>query len=119
MSMSASTQIPFRRMTNPLVLPVGPTAQRFDVPTNFFTSMAGITSFYVVNANNFWVRLKGSPMSTTPYSDITETQGWLFSPGFQGAFTTQFPVWMSTLAVNRQGLTPGTGVLELCYGRGQ
>jgi hypothetical protein len=47
----------FRRMTDPLQLPVSTEAQRFDVPAGFIPPDA--ESFWVANPNNFWVRLVG------------------------------------------------------------
>ena len=108
----------FKRLTDPLLLPVGVTAQKFDVPTGFFDPSgpaAGAMSFWVCNANNFWVRLKGS---NGTYTAVTDTTGWLFPPGYIGSFSTQFPQFMSTLAVTRQGVKAGTGTLELSYGGG-
>jgi hypothetical protein len=108
----------FRRMTDPLLLPIATTATKFDVPDGYFRGAgpgAGAQSFWVCNANNFWVRLKGS---TGTYVAVTDTTGWLFPPGFVGAFSTQFPQFMSTMAVTRQGLTAGTGTLEISYGGG-
>lgn len=104
---------PFRRVTDPFVLNVAPTAQRFDVPMDL--KSAGYTSFYVVNPNSFWVRLRGSQGS---YVAITETTGWLFPPGFAGVFSTQYPEFMSAMSVTRQGLPAGTGTLEVSYGGG-
>lgn len=104
---------PFRRITDPFILPVGLTVQRFDVPNDL--RVQDMRQFLVVNPNPFWVRLKGSRDTYTP---VSETTGWLFPPGFFGVFSSQYPMFMSTLAVSRQGIDAGTGTLELAYGRG-
>ncbi len=122
----AQNNFSFRRSTDPLLLPVATTATQFTVPAGYFLQGGpgfGATSFWVCNANNFWVRLKGSGIMTDvngsySYTAVTDTTGWLFPPGYMGAFSTQYPMWMSTLSVSRQGLTAGTGTLELSYGGG-
>lgn len=116
MPLDSSNQIPFRRITNPLTVPVSPTASRFDVPDGFLPN--GTNAFYVVNPNKFWVRLKGSVTPGSPYSPIVDGEGWLWGPGFHGVFTTQFPVWFSVISVTRQDLAAGTGTVELSYGMG-
>jgi len=103
----------FRRLTDPFMLTVAPTAQRFDVPVDL--KAAGYTSFCVVNPNAFWVRLKGS---NGTYSSVTTTTGWMLPPGFFGVFSTQYPDFMSAMSVTAQGLTAGSGVLEVSYGGG-
>lgn len=103
----------FRRATDPFLLTVGPTAQKFDVPVDL--KAAGYTSFCVVNPNPFWVRLRGSNIT---YAAVTSTTGWMFPPGFFGIFSTQYPEFMSAMSVTAQGLTAGTGVLEVSYGGG-
>lgn len=114
----------FRRMTDPLLLPVAPTATQFNVPDGFFMPEGpgfGSLSFWVCNANNFWVRLKGSgngALNTGSYTAVTATTGWLFPPGFTGSFSTQYPLFMSTISIARQGLPAGSGVLEVSYGGG-
>lgn len=116
--LSGGGLIPFRRLTDPLQIPVGPEAGRFNVPENFIPKEAN--AFWVVNANLFWVRLKGSPDKNAAYAAVTDTPptGWLWMPGYTAVFTTQFPVWMSTLAVSRQGIAAGSGFIELAYGMG-
>lgn len=111
--MSTANNFPFRRLTEPLVIPVSPTSSQFQVPAGFIPP--GTNSFWIVNPNNFWVRLKGFQGSA---GNVTATTGWLFSPGFTGAFSTQYPEWMSVMSVTYQGLTAGTGTLELSYGGG-
>lgn len=114
----------FRRFADPLLLPVGATAQQFTLPGGYFAQggpAMGATSFWVCNANNFWVRLRGSGNAidnTGSYVAVTDTTGWLFPPGYTGSFSTQYPLFMSAMAVTRQGLPAGTGVLEISYGGG-
>lgn len=106
--------IPYRRQTDPLILPVSTTSTRTAVPNGYIPVDA--TSFRVTNPNAFWVRLKGSNDATTASSiTVSATEGWLFPPGFSGTFTTQFPTYMATLAV---GAGAGNGTLEISYGIG-
>lgn len=116
MSVSSSGQIPFRRLTDPLMVPVATTSTTMAVPAGFIPQDA--TSFRVVNPNNFWVRLRGASLATSANPSaltITATQGWLFPPGFSGTFTSQFPEYLATISV---GAGAGTGTLELSYGIG-
>ncbi len=105
----------FRRYTDPLMLPVGQTAQRFDVPAGFIKP--AYTSFLVVNPNSFWVRLKGFDTAAA-YADIADGQGFLLAPGESAVYATQRPAVMSTIGVVRQGIPVGSGFLELSYGNG-
>lgn len=120
----AENSFNFRRMTDPLLIPVSGSVQKFDLPAGFFQQSGpamGAMSFWVCNANNFWVRLRGSGNGwdgSGSYVAVTDTTGWLFPPGFVGSFSTQYPLWMSTLGVVRQGLSVGTGTLEISYGGG-
>lgn len=111
----------FRRVTDPLQLPVGVEPERFDVPEGFFDQGGPAfqtTTFLVVNPNLCYVRLRGS--STDTHIPVTPSTGWLFPPGFVGCFTTQYPKSMSTLAVAMPGFPlPDTfAPLELPYGGG-
>lgn len=105
--------IPYRRLTDPVRLPVATTSTTTPVPPGFIPQEA--TSFRVTNPNNFWVRLRGAQGANSSSLTITDQQGWLFPPGFSGTFTTQFPEYMATIAV---GAGAGTGVLEVSYGVG-
>lgn len=111
-------------MTDPLMVPIEPTATQFVVPVTFFQTGnpgAGASSFWVCNATSFWVRLKGSGNGLTQEGDfvaVSESTGWLFPPGFCGAFSTQYPRYMSAMSVERQGLPAGSGFLEVSYGGG-
>lgn len=111
----------FRRTTDPLRLPVGPEALRFDVPPGFFDQGGPgyqTTTFLLVNPNLCYVRLRGS--STDTHVPVAPSTGWLFPPGFVGCFTTQYPKSMSTLAVAMPGfpLPAEFAPLELPYGGG-
>lgn len=112
----------FRRITDPLLLSVATTATQFNLPAGYFEPGGpafGAMSFWVVNANNFWVRLRGSGFNGSgSYVAVTDTTGWLFPPGYIGSFSTQYPLFMSTLSVDRQGIPAGTGTLEISYGGG-
>jgi hypothetical protein len=44
--------------------------------------------------------------------------GWHFPPGFVGVFASQKPRYVSTIATDAQGFTPGNGWLELAFGVG-
>lgn len=118
---------PFRRYTDPTLVPVSATpsqANAASVAADFIPK--GTTSFLVVNSNLCWVRLQGTGRNadgTAPASAVlaAENKGWLFPPGFTGVFTTQFPAWMSAIAVARDGY-PLAGLtlvpLEVSYGGG-
>lgn len=111
--LSNSGTIPYRRLTDPLMLAVATTSQRTQVPPGFIPAEA--TSFRITNPNPFWVRLKGFTGPAASSGTISATEGWLFQPGFSGVFTTQFPEYMATISV---GAAAGTGVLEISYGIG-
>lgn len=118
---------PFRRLTDPLQVPVGASAQRTDVPGDYIPDQA--ESFWICNPNNFWVRLKGSGTNrlngNTMSGDYKEVvgdlgfgTGWHFPPGYCGVFMSQKPRYLSTIATGAQGLTPSDGFLELAWGSG-
>lgn len=111
--LSSTGTIPYRRLTDPLILPVAVTSTRTAVPASFIPQEA--TSFRVTNPNAFWVRLRGATGPAAATLSIGATEGWLFPPGFSGIFTTQFPEAMATIAV---GLGAGNGTLEISYGVG-
>lgn len=111
----------FRRMTDPLLLEVGISPTRFDVPAGFFDEGGPgyqSTTFLVINPNACFVRLRGTTVGA--HRPVTPTTGWLFPPGFVGCFTTQRPISMSTLAVAKPGFPLPTefAPLELPYGGG-
>jgi hypothetical protein len=111
----------FRRITDPLQLPVAGTPTRFDVPDGFFAEGGPgyqTTTFLVVNPNACYVRLRGT--TSGPHRPVSPRMGWLFPPGFVGAFSTQYPLSMSTLAVPMPGvpLPEEFAPLDLIYGGG-
>jgi hypothetical protein len=127
-ALAQSTQtIPFRRMTEPVQVNIGPTPQMTMVPpTSLKDPMNGLplSSFYVVNPNQVWVRVKGFNNATDCQNiGVTPTTGWLWPPGFVGVFSTQFPVCASAMAVSMPGypITQSTtyAPLEWSYGPGQ
>lgn len=112
----------FRRMTDPLMLPVGSDPLRFDVPDGFFDEGGPgyqSTTFMVINPNLCYVRLRGTS-GNGPHVPVTASTGWLFPPGFVGCFSTQKPRSMSTLAVPMPGfpLPNQFAPLNLPYGGG-
>lgn len=113
MSLSSVGIIPYRRLTDPLVLPYGTSSTRTAVPAGFIPPES--TSFRVTNRGSSWVRLKGAQGSAAATLSIADGEGWLFPPGFSGTFTTQFPEAMATIAV---GAGASNGVLEITYGIG-
>lgn len=117
--MSSDNAFPFRRLTEPLLLPVGPESQTTAVPSGFIPQ--GAKSFLVVNRNPFWVRLRGANAATSSNPAglvVTPDTGWLFPPGFWGVFSTQQPEFMATISVPFMGIPAGTGTLEVSYGGG-
>jgi hypothetical protein len=123
-----STQtIPFRRMSEPTQVVVGATAQPTTIPagrTNDPFTGLPLPSFYVVNPNNVWVRLKGFTNTSDCSSiGVTPTTGWLWPPGHVAVYSTQFPACVSAMAVPMPGfpITAATtyAPIELSYGPGQ
>jgi hypothetical protein len=119
----------FRRMTDPVMVTVGPTAQPTMVPDGkLIDTQSGLRlgSFYVVNPNNVWVRLRG--FSAQNVADctavgVTPSTGWLWPPGHVAVYSTQTPACVSAMAVPMPGF-PITGTttyapIELSYGFGQ
>lgn len=116
MTISVGGVIPYRRLTQPLMLDVAPTSGRTAVPAGFIPPEA--TSFRVTNPNAFAVRLRGAKGSGADGLTITTSQGWLFPPGFSGTFTTEFPEFMATISQAWMGTVAGSGILEISYGIG-
>ena len=121
-----STQtIPFRRMSDPVQLAVGPTAQATMIPPERLVDpMSGqrLSSFYVVNPNNVWVRARGfTNAADCQNTGVTSTTGWLWPPGHVAVYSTQYPVCGSVMAVPMPGypLTGTYAPLEWSYGFGQ
>lgn len=114
-----STYTPFRRRTDPLMVPVGVAeGSNFTVPEGYI--MPGVyNAFCVVNSNPCWVRLKGFKMADSGL--VEEGKGWLFPPGHIGVYATQLPERMSALAVVRAGFPVNENELaplEVSYGDG-
>ncbi len=113
--------MPFRRMTDPCLVPVSATASNYSLPAGIVTALdnSEYSSFFVVNSNACWVRFRGSRDS---FVAATEGEGWLVAPGFSAVFGTQKPKYMSAIAVAREGF-PITGItfypLEVSYGVGE
>jgi hypothetical protein len=127
-ALAQSTQtLPFRRMSEPVMVAIGPTPQMTMIPQGSLKDPVNglpLSSFYVVNPNNVYVRVKG--FNTTAECSsvaVTETTGWLWPPGFVGVFSTQFPLCASAMAVSKPGypITSSTtyAPLEWSYGPGQ
>lgn len=119
----------FRRMTDPVQAAVGPTAQATMVPASKLVDPMGgqpLGSFYVVNPNNVWVRLKGysaGNLAACTSNPVTPSTGWLWPPGHVAVYSTQNPACVSTMAVPMPGfpITASTtyAPIELSYGFGQ
>lgn len=123
--------IAFRRMTRALAVPVFnvPTeANAVKVPDGFI--LPSYNAFAVFNPNVCSVALRGTsrptgtPAPTTPLLAQTDGLDWLYPPGFWGVFSTQYPFFMSAIALSTpiapdvpadSGLVP----LRLWYGVGQ
>jgi hypothetical protein len=116
----AGPQIPFYRMGEPYRIPVSPgsAGDRFDValPPN-------ATSFRIVNANPFAVRLRGTKVGQD-FQPVTPDSGWLFLPGTEGIYTTLGPIAVSVMSVDGPYVASdpnqkaGSGILEMQYGTG-
>jgi hypothetical protein len=120
----AGISMPFRKLIrDPFLCPVGLAAATTPIDRVAITDKS-CTSFQVVNANPFWVRLRGC---TGPDDNIREGEGWLWPPGFVGVYSTQYPDFVSSIAVARPRfpITDASGAflypgarLELSYGIG-
>ena len=113
----------FKRLADPIMVPSGPEASKISIDKAWLREN-GITSFAITNPNPFWVRLRGS---NDPFIPVTKSTGWLFPPGVHAIYATQYPDWVSALAVNEAGfpIFDGDGVfmyegarIELAYGTG-
>jgi len=98
--------VAFRRMTRALAVPVvsAPTAQNAtQVPAGFI--LQSYNAFAVFNPNICTVGLRGTsrptgqPVPTAPILAQADGLDWLFPPGFWGVFSTQFPFFMSAIAL--------------------
>ncbi len=110
---------PFKRLTEPALVPVAATASWFAVANGFIPTIA--TSFRIANPNKCWVRLKGYPTGADGSERVTSTTGWLFAPGSVEVYLTQNPAFMSALAFDTPAF-PISGLtflpLEISYGIG-
>lgn len=114
---------PFRRNTtiSPYMVPATNTASQVLIGP----LPEGVRSFAMVNAFPVFMRLVGSSQESgfIPAADWT---GWLIPPYHFGIYSTQYPKWVSAIAVDRPGypimngqsLLYPTAVLELFYGAG-
>lgn len=99
----AENTFPFRRMTRAILVPVGTTASTVQIPNGFI--LPDYNAFMVVNPNMCWVALRGTSragdgtMPTQANMAMPDARDWLFNPGHIAVYTTQYPVWMSALAV--------------------
>jgi hypothetical protein len=119
-----SRNFPFRRnlAVSPIMVPAT------DEPS--FVSLGklpeSVTSFGIVNSYPVYIRLLGTPMGG-PQQMAAEGKGWLVPPGHFGVYSTQFPMGLSCIAVERPGfplfdddgdLLYPQAALELFYGSG-
>ena len=108
---------PYRRLTDPIMLPVTGTAGMSTVvPVNYIPLNAD--AFQVVNSNSCYVRLRG--FKTGEAGEVEEGRGWLLPPGHVAVYATQKPERMSVMAVARPGFPVGADLvpLEVNYGFG-
>jgi len=122
MAGSGSRNIPFRRLTEPLFMPIGPTPTKIDVPAGYIPDRA--TSFYIVNPNLCFIRLVGTSVGVA-YREVSDdpdspNNGWLWAPHYSDVLGTQFPMFMSVMAVARPGwpLPSSYAPAEISWGIG-
>lgn len=120
--MTPTRTFPFKRdlSVSPVMVPAKDTASKVTMGQ----LPSGVTSFAMVNAYPFFIRLLGSSGTFKP---AVEGDGWLVPPGHFGVYSTQSPQFLSCIAVDRPGfpIKDGSGVLlypnavlELFYGSG-
>lgn len=118
---------PFRRMTRALLIPVSATASSYSVPDAYIRPE--YDSFLVINPNQCWVGLRGTswtdesqPKPTIALMADDDGADWLFPPGHVSVWSTQFPEFMSAMALPMPGysLPPADGYtpLRVYYGNG-
>ncbi len=122
--MKPTRNFPFRRNTtvSPVMIPATDVASQVALGA----LPSGVTSFAMVNAFPIFIRLTGSP--ETGFIPAADWQGWIVPPGHFGVYSTQYPFYLSCIAVERPGfpiyngsgqlLYPGAK-LELLYGSGE
>lgn len=96
----AGLSMPFRKLVrDPFLCGVGSPA--VNTAINKATIQAKkCTAFHVVNPNPFYVRLRGAASMN---DKIQAGEGWLWPPGFAGVYSTQYPDFVSVLAVAMPG----------------
>lgn len=115
---------PFRRNTavSPIMVPAADEASQVAVGP----LPQGVTSFGMVNSYPVFIRLLGSN-EQTGFRPANEADGWLVPPYHFGIYSTQYPKWLSCIAVDRPGFPlRGEGgallypqaTLEIFYGSG-
>lgn len=119
-----SRNFPFRR--NPLVSPIMIPATDVASQVEVGPLPEGVTSFGMVSSFPIWIRLLGSS-ETSGFRAAQEWDGWLVPPYHFGIYSTQYPKWVSCIAVDRPnfpirnadgGLLYPEAKLELFYGSG-
>lgn len=112
----------FKRASNPVIVPAHDTPSQVQVTT----IPEGATTFMAVNSYPVWIRLRGTTGDGS-FTAVEEHKGWLFPPGHIGVYATQFPKWMSAMAVERPGfpikdengaLLYPDACIEISYGSG-
>lgn len=97
----------FKRMTRavPVAVVNAPTTgSATKVPDNLI--LPSYNAFAVFNPNVCCVGLRGTsrptgqPVPTTPLLAQADGLDWLFTPGFWGVFSTQYPFFMSAIALS-------------------
>ena len=124
MTASGKVMRPFRRMTKGLLVPVAEAPTWMEVPEGFIDE--SYTAFMIVNPNVCWVGLGGTsgamdkPKPTVPNMASPDGTDWLFPPGHVAVYSTQYPVFMSAVAIAMPGFElPGQYVpLRVYYGYG-
>lgn len=105
-----------RRVTDSWRVPCGEEASQVHIGMEMLRSLP-INTFMAINTSAYWVRLKGSSSEFTPVEDW---KGWVIAPGQTIEHETQYPEWVSGIAIERPGFMfdPETpfGELELQYG---
>lgn len=123
--------IAFRRMTRAIGVTVAntpTTGNATKVPAGFI--QPSYNAFAVFNPNTCCVGLRGTsrptgqPEPTTPLLAQADGLDWLLPPGFWGVFSTQYPFFMSAIALSMPiaPVVPADGdltALRLWYGVGQ
>ncbi len=109
MPMSGGNVQLFRRMTQAVLIPVGPTASNAAVPNGWI--MPGYNAFAVYNPNLCAVELRGAKAGDAAAATSGQGIDWLFPPGFWDVFATQTPTNMSAQAIE----VPGFPLAGLTY----